>query len=169
MSIAKKLRISTTDSSDAMEIACSEVESAVGVPVQAEFQEIDGPCLILELRVADGAAQTLHSDHLAAKVEGSASKIELLSSWNETSVVRPKACFCHDVLGVEFDALPAVARRALQDRLPTAKWERLDGSWHLAAPAVCGEQVIVGLLHRRGYLRRFAALDVAALRRGLAS
>jgi hypothetical protein len=111
----------------------------------------------------------LHPDHLVAKVEGSTSNIEVLSSWNESNAVRPKACFCQDVLGVDFDTLPVVARRALEDRLPTAKWERSDGSWHLAVPAVCGEQVIIGLLHRRGYLRRFAALDVAALRRGLAS
>jgi hypothetical protein len=79
------------------------------------------------------------------------------------------ARFCHDVLGVDFDTMPSVALRALDDGLPTAQWQRSDAAWHLAVPALCREQLIIGLLRQRGYARRFASLDITALKLGLAS
>ena len=169
MSIANKLRICTTDAVDARVIACSEIESAVGVPVQTEFQEIDGSNLILELRLIDESGRTPHTDRLALAVVSPASNVEVLSMWEESNPVHPVPYFCRDVLGVEFDEMPPVALRALDDGLPTARWERSDATWHLAVPALCGIHPIIGLLHRRGYERRFALLDVAALRIGLAS
>jgi hypothetical protein len=167
--IANKLRIATRDTANAMEIACGEVESAVGVPVQPEFQEIDGTCLIVELRLVDETECTPHPHRLAHTVESYASNVEVLSSWKESNALRPKARFCHDVLGVDFDTMPSVALRALDDGLPTAQWQRSDAAWHLAVPALCREQLIIGLLRQRGYARRFASLDITALKLGLAS
>ena len=169
MSIANKLRISTTDTAHAREIACSEIEWVTGRAVQADFQEIDGSHLILELRLLEESRQTPYADRIALAVETFASNVEVLSTWKESNTVRPRAYFCHDVLGVDFDEMPPVALRALDDGLPTARWERSDATWHLAVPATCGAQPIIGLVRRRGYARRFASLDVAALRSGLAS
>jgi hypothetical protein len=50
-----KLRISTTDASTALSIACSEVKLAVGLLVQAERQEIEGDCQLVELRLGTDA------------------------------------------------------------------------------------------------------------------
>lgn len=91
MRIANKLRIATRDTANAMEIACGEVESAVGVPVQPEFQEIDGTCLIVELRLVDETECTPHPHRLAHTVESYASNVEVLSSWKESNALRPKA------------------------------------------------------------------------------
>ena len=137
MNIANKLRIATMDTANAMEIACGEVESAIGVPVQAEFQEIDGMFLIVKLRLVEYTERSPHPHRLALTTETSASNVEVLSSWRESNALRPKARFCHEVLGVDFDTVPSVA--------------------------------LIGLLSRRGYARRFASLDITALKLGLAS
>jgi hypothetical protein len=72
-------------------------------------------------------------------------------------------------MGIGDQQLPEVARRALDDDLPTAKWDRSDSSWHLAVPSVCNGKAIVGMSHRRGYDHRFTVHDAAALRCGLNS
>jgi hypothetical protein len=169
MRAINKLRISTTDASNALDLACSEVESAVGLPVEAEFQEIEGNCLILELRLGTEAVLTPSALRLAHAVDSRAAEVEVLSAWSENPTVTPAPKFCADVLSADLDAMPAVAHRAVSDDLPTAEWDRSRNAWHLAVPSACREQPIVGLLHRSGYSHRFTTVDVRALRSGLAS
>lgn len=59
MTATNKLRVSTSDTADAIDIACSDVESAVGLPVRAEFQEIEGGNVIIELQLGDETVHTL--------------------------------------------------------------------------------------------------------------
>jgi hypothetical protein len=169
MTTTNKIRIATADTTNAYALACSEITAAVGLPVHPEFQEIEGDCLILELRLG---SETLHAappKHVAAAVGNGASAVEVLSAWNEhdSGQIRPK--FCRDVLGSLYDDMPSVAHRALDDNLATAVWDRSDSSWHLAVPSSCDAQPIVGLSHRRGYSRRFTSLEAASIRSGLAS
>jgi hypothetical protein len=164
-----KLRISTLDTSNALDLACSEVELVVGLPVQAEFQEIEGACLIVEIRLGTDAVHTPPASRLANAIDKSANEVEVLSAWNEPVRVAPPARFCEDVLGAELDVLPPIALRAVVDDLPTAQWDRSKGHWHLAVPSACRDQVIVGMLHRTGYSHRFSTVDAFALRTGLAS
>jgi hypothetical protein len=169
MPTTSKIRIATTDATNAVALACSEVATALGLPVRAEFQEIEGSCLILELRLGDDVRQTAHPARLAVAVDHAAPGVEVLSAWREPAAtgLRPKSC--HDVLGVVYDRMPPVARRALDDNLATAVWDRSAAAWHLAVPSVCATQPIVGLSHRRGYTHRFTSLEAAAIRSGLAS
>lgn len=164
-----KLRISTTDTSNALGIACSQVESAVGLPVQAEFQEIEGDCLIVEIRLGTDAVLSPPASRLAIAVDKAANGVEVLSAWSEPVRVTPAARFCEDVFGAEHDAMPPIALRAIVDDLPTAQWDRSVSQWHLAVPSECRNQVIVGMLHRNGYSHRFNTIDAFALRNGLAS
>jgi hypothetical protein len=169
MTARNKIRISTSDTADAVNVACSEVGQAVGLSVQPEFQEIEGACLILELRLGAEAVDPVPPSLLAADLDKASSHVEVLSAWNEDVTVGPSPRFSPHVLGQRFDDLPPVAERALRDNLATAQWDRGDTAWHLAVPSVCARQQIVGLSHRNGYTRRFTSLDVAAIQRGLAS
>jgi hypothetical protein len=167
--VANKLRVATLDTAHAVDIACSEVESAVGLPVRAEFQEIEGASLILELRLGDESVHSPHPSRLASAIDRAVANMEVLSSWRESTGPGAPLRRCPDVRGVGYEPLPHVAQRALDDDLPTAKWDRSDSSWHLAVPSFCGGQPIVGLSDRRGYSHRFTARDAQAFRRGLAS
>jgi hypothetical protein len=169
MRTTNKLRVSTTDASNALDLACSEVESAVGLPVQAELQENEGDCLIVEMRLGTDEVHSPSASRLAYAVDQSARDIDVLSAWHEPVHRAPAARFCADVFGAEYDAMPAVALRAMEDDLPTAQWDRSVSRWHLAVPSACRDQVIVGMIHRTGYSRRFTTLDACALRNGLAS
>jgi hypothetical protein len=169
MTATNKIRIATADQSGAINLVCSEVESAVGMSVHPEFQEIEGDCLILELRLGDGAVHTPLPTRLAMAVDHAARDVQVLSAWNEpaSSELVPKDC--QNVLGVLFDTMPPVAHRALIDSLPTAQWDRSDASWHLAVPSVFATRPLVGLSRRRGYTHRFTSFEAAAIRCGLAS
>lgn len=169
MRATNKLRISTTDSSNALDVACSEVESAVGLPVQAELQEVEGDCLIVELRLGTDAVLSPPASRLAYAIDKSASDVEVLSAWSEPVRATPAARFCEEVLGADHDAMPPTAVRAIADNLPTAQWDRSASSWHLAVPSECRAQVIVAMLHRSGYSHRFTTVDAFACRNGLAS
>ena len=168
MTATNKLRVATIDTAHAIDIACSVVLSAVGLPVRAEFQEIEGRSLIIELQLGNESVHTPHPSRLACAVEKAAADVEVLSSWKESASSEPTPQHCPDVLGVGYEPLPQVAQRAFDDHLPTAKWDRSDSSWHLAVPSVCTGKAIVGMSHRRGYSHRFTAYDAAALRCGLA-
>jgi hypothetical protein len=169
MTATNKLRIVTADKAHAIDIACSEVESAVGLPVCAEFQEIEGGNLIIELQLGTETVHTPHPSRLASAVDKAVDSMEVLSSWNESShQPAPIPQPCADVMGVGYEPLPQVAQRAVDDDLPTAEWDRSESSWHLAVPSVCNGQSIVGISHRRGYSHRFTSRDAAALRCGLA-
>jgi hypothetical protein len=164
-----KLRIAMTDATNALGVACSEVEGAVGIPVQAEFQEIEGDCLIVEFRLGTDSVLSPPASRLAYAVDHSANDVEVLSAWSEPMQLAPVARFCADVFGAEHDAMPAAARRAVADDLPTALWDHADRRWDLAVPSACRDQVIVGMRHRHGYTHRFNTVDAFALRNGLAS
>ncbi|HEY3842177.1 MAG TPA: hypothetical protein VGL48_02910 [Acidimicrobiales bacterium] len=169
MTASNKIRIATPDTADAVKLACSEVSSAVGLAVHAEYQEIEGTCLILELRVGEQGVAPSSPRRMALAVDSAATGVEVLSSWSEPVTTSPTPRYSHDVLGVRFDTMPPLAQRALSDNLPTARWDRDDTSWHLAVPSACAAQPIVALSHRRGYTRRFTSLEAAAIRGGLAS
>ena len=169
MTIKNKLRVAMPDTAHAIGIACSDVESAVGLRVRAEFQEIEGGNLIIELQLGVEAEQSPHPARLASAIDEAVAHVEVLSSWNESTAIEPPPRHCPDVLGVGYEQLPHVAQRALDDNLPTAEWDRSDSSWHLAVPSVCGGKAIVGMSHRGGYSHRFTAHEAAALRSGLAS
>jgi hypothetical protein len=170
MTTKRMLRIATPDAVHAIDTACSDVESAVGLPVRAEFQEIEGGNLIIELQLGDEAIHTPRASLLASVVDRAVSNMEVLSSWTESTASGPAPRRCFDVLGVGYEQLlPQVAQRALDDDLPTAKWDRSDSSWHLAVPSVCGGNAIIGMSHRCGYSHRFTAHDAAAFRSGLSS
>lgn len=172
MTGTNRIRIATTDSAEALDIACSEVESAVGLPVKAELQEIEGGCLILELRLG---TEHVHvhvppPSRLAMVVDKAVPNIEVLSAWREPSASCGSARPCDAVLAVPRDAMPPLALRAVSDNVATAQWEVSDRSWRLAVPFVNATKAgIVGLAHRRGYSFRFTSLDAAAIRIGLAS
>jgi hypothetical protein len=169
MSVKYMLRIATPDADRAIDTACSGVESALGLPVRAEFQEIEGGKLIIELQLGDERTRSPHPSRLASTVDNAVSNVEVLSSWTESTALEPAPRPCLDVLGVGYESLPHVAQRALADDLPTAKWDCSDSCWHLAVPSVCRDQLIVGMSRRSGYSHRFTAYDVATLRSGLAS
>ena len=169
MTSKNMLRVATPDTAHAVDIACSEVESAVGLRVRAEFQEIEGDNLIIELQLGEEAEHSPHPARLASAVDKAVDSVEVLSSWKGSTSSEPPSRRCPDVLGVGYEPLPQVAQRALDDDLPTAQWDRSDSSWHLAVPSVCGGKAIVGMSYRGGYSHRFSAHDAAALRSGLAS
>ena len=169
MTAKNMLRVAMPDKARAIDIACSDVESAVGLHVRAEFQEIEGSKLIIELQLGDETEPTPHPSRLASVVDRAVSDIEVLSSWEELTSPAPAPRQCPEVFGVGYEPLPQVAQRALNDDLPTAQWDRSDSSWHLAVPSVCGGKAIVGMTRRHGYSQRFTAYDAAALRSGLAS
>jgi hypothetical protein len=169
MTVRTMLRVATLDTAHAADVACSDVESAVGLRARAEFQEIEGGNVIVELQLGDEAEPAPHPSRLASVIDGAVSTLEVLSSWTEMTSPEPTPRQCPDVLGVGYEPLPQVAQRALDDDLPTARWDHSDSSWHLAVPSVCGGKAIVGMSHRGGYSYRFTAHDAAALRSGLAS
>jgi hypothetical protein len=171
MTAANMIRIATTDTTEAVEIACSEVKNAVGLPVTAAFQEIEGGCLILELRLGNESGLTPSPSRLAAIVDESSSNVEVLSAWKvRSSSASPPPRRSDTILTPLNDPIPSVAHRALHDGLPTAQWQSNEGSWQLAVPIVSAVQpTTVGLSRRRGYSQRFSSLEAAAIQRGLAS
>jgi hypothetical protein len=169
MTVTNKLRIATVDSAHAADIACSAVGSAVGQPVWAEFQEIEGGTLIIELHLGDEEVHAAPSSELASAVDKAVFDVEVLSSWKESISPEPRPRHCSDVLGVGYEPLPQIAQRAIDNNLPTAQWDRSDSAWHLAVPSVCRGEPIVGMSRRGGYSHRFTTYDAVALRLGLAS
>jgi hypothetical protein len=169
MNAIDKIRIATTDTAEAADLACLEISSALGLPVGVEFQEIEGACLILELRLGDEALPTSQPSRLAAAITKAVPNLVVLSAWKQGSCLAPIPRYTQNVLAKCFDVMPPVADRAFNDNLPTAQWDHFDSTWHLAVPSFCTSQRIVGLSHRGGYSQRFTSLDVAAIQRGLAS
>jgi hypothetical protein len=169
MTATNKLRVATIDTVHAIDIACSVVLSAVGLPVRAELQEIEGDSLIIELQLGNESVHTPHPSRLASAVDEAAADVEVLSAWKESACPEPTPQRCADVMGVGYEPLPQVAQRAFDDDLPTAEWDRSDSSSHLAVPSVCNGKAIVGMSHRRGYDHRFTTHDAAAIRCGLHS
>jgi hypothetical protein len=170
MKAANMLRVATADMVGAVEFACSEVETAVGLPVRPELQEIENGCLIVEMRLGDAHIHTPPPSRLALAVGKAISNIEVLSAWNAPSSLRAFPRRTDFVFTPPDDSMASVAHRALRDALPTAEWEPKAMSWHLAVPCTRSPRpTVIGSSRRRGYSMRFTSLEVAAFRRGLAS
>jgi hypothetical protein len=169
MTATHKLRIATTDVSGAAGSACTAVSSALGLPVVAEFQEIEGACLILELRINSAAALISKPSLFVSIVSDAVPSVTVLSAWRQRETLGAVPRYCQNILATCFDVMPPVADRALTDDLATARWEYAEDKWHLAVPSFCTTQRIVGLSQRNGHAQRFTALDVAAIQRGLAA
>ncbi len=118
-----KLRVVTSDSPDALAIIRQEVEGATGLAVEPEIQEIDGPDLVVELRLLESSAVV--PGLVARAVERSTDGLDVLSTWNEGGwFADPAPVPVPSQLILDgLDAhLPPVVRRALRDDLPTAQW-----------------------------------------------
>ena len=170
MTSTSKLRVATPDIADALDAVKVEVEGATGIAEQPVFQEIDRSELVVELSLADAGA--VDPGHIAVAVESSASDLDVLSTWRESPVAHdPAPTASETVFNVIADPLPAVARRALHDDLPTAQWlptirdvaggDRSYGT--LAVPVIRSDgPSLVGVRRRNGYSFRFNALEAAA-------
>ena len=152
MTIVNKIRIATPDTDDALGNVKLEVERATGFSAQLEFQEIDHTELVVELRLVDW--NSVRPGLVARAVECSTRDLDVLSAWREESFnCDPTPPLRQTVLNPSNDPMPAVARRALRDGLPTAQWLSIDGDsteagqrqWHLAVPMVRSDgQSVVG-------------------------
>jgi hypothetical protein len=171
MPLANKMRVSTADSADAVDLACSAVEWATGVAAEPVFQEIDRDCVVIELRLDSVSAPSIGPASLASSVEREAPSIEVLSAWCEQSTnfspyPRPSEAVVVDIP----ELMPTAVQRALSDGVPTSRWDASDSSWLLAVPARgLLAFAVVGLARRRGYPHRFDLVDAEAVRVGLAS
>ncbi len=132
-----KLRVVTADSPDALHVIRQEVEGATGLAVEPEIQEVDGPDLVVELRLLDSS--TVVPGLVTRAVGRSTEGLDVLSTWNDGGRVTDPAPVPGQVILDGLDAhLPAVVRRALRDDLPTAQWSSVgtpargtnaSGSW----------------------------------------
>lgn len=166
MEPTSKLRVAIADGEDALQVVTAEIEEAIGIGVEPEFQEIERGDLVVELRLADPSVPD--SRLVAHAVERLSGDIEVLSAWQEVPLIRdPTPTTSQSVFAGTEGAMPEVAQRAIRDELPTATWK---SSWQLAVPVQRGDgQVFVGVQDRQGYSRRFGLHEVNALRLGLAS
>jgi hypothetical protein len=177
MASTSKLRIAVPDKADALDVVKVEVESATGFAAQPVFQEIERSELVVELRLADSSAAD--PGHIALAVESSAGELDVLSTWMEPTLSPdPRPVASEIIFDVIDDPLPAAARRALRDGLPTAQWfptiNDIAGGdrsyWMLAVFANRSEgPPLVGVRRRHGYSLRFSAHDAVSARMGLAS
>lgn len=173
MTTTGKLRVAVTDGSQALQFVTSGIEDATGVAIEPEFQEIDRGDLVVELRLP--SANVADAKLVAHALDYLSDDLVVLSSWQEEP--RPASAsplISHSVFVGAGTPMPDVARRALRDDLPTAKWPtrvgELKGYWQVAVPFHRSDgEVLVGFQRRRGYSRRFGAHEVKALRLGLAS
>jgi hypothetical protein len=152
-------------------VATAKVHLATGLGVRPDFQEIDRSDLIVELSISE--TQGCPHRQLGRLVERSSTGLEVLSSWSETEPIitydrheQPKIVHCGD------PTVPSTARRAFDDRVPTARWQTgTDGDvphWFLAVPAVSfDDRMIAAIIRRSGYSYRFSALEATALRASL--
>jgi len=79
MTARTMLRVATPDAAHAVDVACSDVESAVGLRARAEFQEIEGGNVIVELQLGDATAPSPPAARLASVIDGAVSNMGLLS------------------------------------------------------------------------------------------
>lgn len=162
-----KLRIATENDSGVVDAVAVEVRNATGLQVKPVLQEIDRRELIVELALnSDGSSSPRE---LAHRVRSSAQNLEVLGSWHDLEG-QPKSAppSPRQLCLYEDTTVPAVARRAFDDQVPTANWHPREGSdsahWLLAVPVVGtdGRQV-AALARRDGHYHRFSAKDATAL------
>ena len=173
MEHARKLRVAIPDGNQALEVMTTGIEEATGHFIEPELQEIDRGDLVVELRLAN--ADDADARQLTNTIDHLSHDLVVLSSWNEVAVPTPSTPMPSQSIFVGAEtAMPEVARRALRDNLPTARWPsgsgELKGFWEVAVPFHRHDgEVVVGFQQRRGYSRRFGAHEIQALRLGLAS
>ena len=167
-----RLRIATPDDSCALSVLAASVPSATGLPVEPTLQEIDRRQLIVEVRVT--LQEALTPTQLAYMVQRACTHLEVLSGWRE-SRSNVSRCSGTGAEVVFFDdlRLPPVARRAFDDRLPTAGWQHRPGDvphWLLAVPGVDADgRMMAAVARRNGYYHRFLPTDALSLRASLAA
>lgn len=133
---------------------------------------------MVELRHA--SSDLIDTKLVVRAVERLSDDVEVLSTWQEAAPPprTPVPATGRAVLAGTGVPMPEVAQRALRDDLPTAKWPGASrvpvgepkACWQLAVPVHRTDgQVLVGVMQRRGYSRRFGVHEATALRLGLAS
>lgn len=162
-----KLRVATADESGAVEAVATGIRNATGLPARPVFQEIDRRELIVELTLL--STESPSPLELARCVRASSETLEVLGSWHDLEARTGHAApplrrlhFSGDV------TLPAVARRAFDDGVPTAGWQPRAGSdnahWLLAVPVVGGDgRLFAAVARRDGHYHRFSSRDATAL------
>ena len=121
MTATNKLRVATIDTAHAIDIACSVVLSAVGLSVRAEFQEIEGGSLIIELRIGNESVHTPHPSRLACAVDKAAANVEVLSSWKESASPEPTPRRCLRRPGGGLRTLASSCTACLRRRPPNGQ------------------------------------------------
>jgi hypothetical protein len=167
MSSTNKLRVAIPDGTDALDVVKVEVERATGFDVQPVLQEIDYTDLVVEVKLSD--SNSADPRHIALTVGQASPDLDVLSSWKEAdSLPLPSARSVPIVFETTDLLLPEVARRALEDEVPTTQWlpksSDVSGGdrscWILAVPSCrCGGAARIGICHRRGYATRFSASE----------
>ena len=176
MTTTSRLRVAISDTAEALKIVKLEVEGATGYPVRPEFQESEFEELVVELRL--GATGVAEPNLIARAIERTTPDIDVLGVWNESPhshepVPKPSKL----VFGVADEALPDVARRAVRDELPTARWHPSLATtsssdtphWELAVPVLHTDGESVAVIRRKGYSHRFTPDDAVGTWLGLAS
>jgi hypothetical protein len=133
--------------------------------------------VVVELCLADSSM--CDSKLVVRAVERLSDDLEVLSAWQEAPPPRdPAPVTSQSVFAGTDVAMPQVAQRAFRDDLPTARWPGTHSvpageptaCWQLAVPMRRSNgEVLVGVLQRSGYSRRFGVREARALRLGLAS
>ena len=177
MEPTSKLRVALPDGENALQVVTSEIEEATGIGFEPELQEVDRGDLVVELRHT--GSSPIDARLVGRAVERLAGDLEVLSTWQESAPPRtPVPATTQAVFAGTGAPMPEVAQRALRDDLPTAKWPGAlrvpvgepNACWQLAVPMHRRDgRVLVGVMQRSGYSRRFGVHEAAALRLGLAS
>ena len=165
MSSTSKLRVAIPDDTDALDVVTLEVERATGFEAQPVLQEMDHTDLVVEMQLTDSNAADPR--RIALTVEQANADLDVLSSWKEADALPLQTTRAMPIVIETTDVvLPEVARRALENDVPTAQWlsRRNDAfgrdraCWILAVPSQrCGGAARVGICRRRGYATRFSA------------
>ena len=177
MKPTSKLRVAVPDGANALRVVTTEIEEATGIALEPELQEVDRGDLVVELRLADSSI--CDSKLVVRAVERLSDDLEVLSTWREAPPPRDLTPVTSQSVFAAADlAMPEVAQRACRDDLPTAQWPGTSrvpvdaprACWQLAVPMRRSNgQVLVGVLERSGYSRRFGVHEAKALQLGLAS
>jgi len=170
---ARKLRVATPDTDDALQRVQDGFEEATGLSVEPEFQEIEHGALIIEMVIDDSPNFEFVAPNptlVTRAVERSDVDMDVLSTWIEDGADSPGTPLPLEGIVRPFgpDA-PEVAERAARDRIATAIWHRSGssrpGRWQLAVPfSRADRSTYIAISERTGYQRRFGAHEVTGLR-----
>jgi len=175
MTVARKLRVATPDSSDALRLVQDGFEEVTGLFVEPELQEVDRGELIVEILVEVPPLIPVvgpTTELVSRAVERSEFDMSVLSGWIEE---RPKSfptmlpITAMSELSTTTDH--EAVNRAAHDELATSVWchdtdeAGEPGVWQLAVPFCRKDRsVFVALSERRGYPYRFSHQEVVGFR-----